>query len=49
VFAICDKHGLLFDLELGPANTDDRTGTLPVAARNDDRPDAQSRAVSDAD
>ena len=27
VFAICDKHGSLFDLELGPANTDDRAGT----------------------
>src|SRR5215213_1446701 len=33
VFAICDKHGSLFDLELGPANTDDRTGTLPILPR----------------
>jgi transposase len=33
VFAICDKHGSLFDLELRPANTDDRTGTLPILPR----------------
>ena len=33
VFAICDKHGSLFDLELGPANTDDRAGTLPTLPR----------------
>ena len=33
VFAICDKHGSLFDLELGPANTDDRAGTLPILPR----------------
>ena len=33
VFAICDKHGSLFDLELGPANTDDRAGTLTILPR----------------
>ncbi len=33
VFAICDKHGSLLDLELWPANTDDRTGTLPMLPR----------------
>ena len=33
MFAICDKHGSLFDLELGPANTDDRAGTLPILPR----------------
>jgi len=33
VFAVCDKHGSLFDLELGPANTDDRAGTLPILPR----------------
>ena len=33
LFAICDKHGSLFDLELGPANTDDRRGILPTLPR----------------
>jgi Transposase DDE domain len=33
LFAICDKHGSLFDLELGPANTDDRMGSLPILPR----------------
>src|SRR3954466_6424920 len=33
VFAICDKHGSLLDLELQPANTDDRVGTLPALPR----------------
>jgi transposase len=33
VFAVCDKHGSLFDLELRPANTDDRAGTLPTLPR----------------
>src|ERR687898_249857 len=33
VFAICDKHGSLLDLELHPANTDDRAGTLPALPR----------------
>jgi len=33
VFAICDKYGSLFDRELGPANTDDRTGTRPTLPR----------------
>jgi transposase len=33
VFAICDKHGSLLELELQPANTDDRAGTLPALPR----------------
>lgn len=33
VFAICDKHGSLLDLELQPANTDDRVGVLPMLPR----------------
>jgi transposase len=33
VFAICDKHGSLLDLELHPANTDDRAGILPTLPR----------------
>lgn len=33
VFAICDKHGSLLDLELHPANTDDRAGALPMLPR----------------
>ena len=33
LFATCDKHGSLLDLELQPANTDDRAGTLPVLPR----------------
>lgn len=33
VFAICDKHGSLLDLELRPANVDDRAGTLPTLPR----------------
>ena len=33
LFAIGDKHGSLFELELGPANTDDRTGTRPTLPR----------------
>jgi transposase len=32
-FAICDKHGSLLELELQPANTDDRAGTLPTLPR----------------
>jgi hypothetical protein len=28
-----DKHGSLLDLELHPANTDDRAGTLPMLPR----------------
>jgi transposase len=31
--AVCDKHGSLLDLELTPANVDDRAGTLPMLAR----------------
>jgi transposase len=31
--AACDKHGSLLDLELSPANTDDRAGTLPMLPR----------------
>ena len=31
--AICDKHGSLLDLELQPANTDDRAGILPTLPR----------------
>src|SRR3954465_1840696 len=33
VFAVCDKHGSLLDLELHPANTDDRAGILPMPPR----------------
>jgi transposase len=33
VFAACDKHGSLLDLELRPANTDDRAGILPTLPR----------------
>jgi transposase len=33
LFAVCDKHGSLFDLELHPANTDDRAGILPMLPR----------------
>jgi transposase len=33
VFAVCDKHGSLLDLELHPANTDDRAGILPMLPR----------------
>jgi transposase len=31
--AICDKHGSLLDLELTPANLDDRAGALPMLPR----------------
>src|SRR4051812_26499199 len=30
---VCDKHGSLLDLELHPANTDDRAGILPAQPR----------------
>jgi transposase len=30
---VCDKHGSLLDLELHPANTDDRAGVLPMLPR----------------
>src|SRR3954466_7098033 len=33
LFAVCDKHGSLLDLELQPANTDDRAGVLPMLPR----------------
>src|SRR4029078_10542773 len=33
LFAICDKHGSLLDLELQPANTDARAGVLPMLTR----------------
>ena len=33
LFAVCDKHGSLLDLELQPANTDDRAGTVPMLPR----------------
>ncbi len=33
LFAICDKHGSLLDLEPHPANTDDRAGILPTLPR----------------
>jgi transposase len=33
VFAVCDKHGSLLELELQPANTDDRAGILPTLPR----------------
>jgi transposase len=32
LFVVSDKHGSLLDLELHPANTDDRVGTLPRLA-----------------
>ena len=31
--AVCDKHGSLLDLELAPANTDDRAGVTPMLPR----------------
>ena len=31
--AVCDKHGSLLDLELAPANTDDRAGAAPMLPR----------------
>jgi transposase len=33
IFAVCDKHGSLLELELKPAHTDDRAGTLPMLPR----------------
>ena len=33
LFVVCDKHGSLLDLELHPANTDDRAGILPTLPR----------------
>ena len=33
LFAVCDKHGSRLDLELQPANTDDRAGALPMLPR----------------
>jgi transposase len=33
LFVVCDKHGSMLDLELHPANTDDRAGTLPMLPR----------------
>ena len=33
VFVVCDKHGSLLELELHPANTDDRAGILPALPR----------------
>jgi transposase len=33
LFVVCDKHGSLLDLELHPANTDDRAGILPALPR----------------
>jgi transposase len=33
LFAVCDKHGSLLDLELQPANTGDRAGVLPMLPR----------------
>ena len=33
VFVVCDKHSSLLDLELHPANTDDRAGILPTLPR----------------
>jgi transposase len=33
LFAACDKHGSLLDLEPQPANTDDRAGVLPTLPR----------------
>ena len=31
--AVCDKYGSLLDLELAPANTDDRAGATPMLPR----------------
>ena len=33
LFVVGDKHGSLLDLELQPANTDDRAGVLPILPR----------------
>ena len=33
LLAVCDKHGSLLDLELRPANVDDRAGTLSTLPR----------------
>jgi len=33
LLVICDKHGSLLDLELQPANVDDRAGALPMLPR----------------
>ena len=33
LLVVCDKHGSLLDLELHPANTDDRAGALPMLPR----------------
>jgi transposase len=33
LLVICDKHGSLLDLELHPANVDDRAGALPMLPR----------------
>jgi transposase len=33
LLAVCDKHGSLIDLALGPATVDDRAGALPVLPR----------------
>jgi transposase len=33
IFAVCDKHGSLLELELHLANTDDRAGSLPMLPR----------------
>jgi transposase len=33
LFVVCDKHGSLLELELQPANTDDRAGILPTLPR----------------
>jgi len=33
LYVVCDKHGSLLDLELRPANTDDRAGVLPTLPR----------------
>ena len=33
VLAVCDKHGSLLNLELRPANTDDRADVLPTLPR----------------
>ena len=33
LFVVCDKHGSLLELELRPANADDRAGILPILPR----------------
>ena len=45
LFVASDKHGSLLDLELQPANTDDRAGILPTLPR---RPPSATRVIRSA-